>query len=187
MFSIARRIAVLGGTAGLLALGIAAPAVAQTPATCTPTSTPTSATDDCSVSVTASVNETVTISGLTTPIAFGTVNPGVTALAGSQASPAESYTVTTNDPAGFGLVINADGTGLSNGSATIPNSDLSVAYDVAGGVAPFQPFTSNSVTVLSPGWATSPQPITDWWSLAVPANAGAGNYSESVEYLATAS
>jgi hypothetical protein len=74
-------------------------------------------------SVTVTVNSEISMDGQTSAINFGDVLPGTNA----QVPDAETYYVATNDQAGYSLSLTPQSSALqSSGSASIPNSALSV-------------------------------------------------------------
>ena len=135
------------------------------------------------VGASVTVNESISINGLTGTVQFPATNPGGTASVQS----AENYTVTTNDPLGYTLAISA-GTGnafTDGGSATIPNANLSIGENSGNGtpVGSFSAATETLDTKTAPGTFS----YAENWALAIPAAQPAGAYSETFTYLATAS
>jgi hypothetical protein len=133
------------------------------------------------VSVSATVGQSITLTGLSTSVAFPTTVPGQTA----SITGAESYSVGTNDQAGYTLTETA-GTNafMDGGSATIPTSpNWVVAVTGPGVTISFSP-TTTPKTVTAPAAATSGDAYTENWSLAIPAGQPAGAYTDSLVYLA---
>jgi hypothetical protein len=129
------------------------------------------------VSMTASVGQSVSLSGLST-IAFGSGVPGQTLTY------AETYAVATNDQAGFtvtvqdtgganALTLNGGSASISDSHVTVKDTDPSQPLVTLSGSA--QPVFSNGLT----------QALTDNWSLTIPANQAPGAYSTTVTYAVT--
>lgn len=161
--------------------GLAAPAAfACTGANC-------SSSGNTSVSATASIGETITLSGLSPNINFGQLAAGTPSIA----TGAENETVSTNDPGGYSLTVTPGANGLYNGAtANIPNSAVTITETqgvATPGVA--QAFSgANPLTVDTEGGAIT-DTYKETWTLNAPATLPAmpGNYTESFSYLALAS
>jgi hypothetical protein len=133
-----------------------------------------------SVSATATVNQVVSLTGLSGTITFPATNPGSTATADA----AEAYTTATNDPAGYTLTLTAGGSALTAaGGASIPNTNLTVTE--TGAYPGSQTFGSASGAALTLAHTAAPSTdsYSENWALAIPGSAVASTYSESFVYL----
>ena len=133
------------------------------------------------VTASASVAESISLSGLTSTVSFGALTAGQA----STVDPAETYSVTTNDPNGFSLSITPASTAFSDGLAgTIPNSDLDINENGAG----WYPFSGSNPMVLDTETVAGTFNESEGWSLNAPNPLPeAGSYSEQFTYLALAS
>lgn len=172
------RAALIVASLTLGGLGIAAaPAMACT-GTCSNGNT--------GVTATANVGETISLTGLSPSVSFGTLTAGQQAVALN----AEAETVSTNDPAGYTLSVIPGAAALLNGGSSIPNSDLQIMMN-SGVASPGTTFTFSGSNPLQTDSETGA--ITDTYSETWKLNApnplpsAAGNYSESFTYLALAS
>jgi hypothetical protein len=132
------------------------------------------------VTANATVNQAVSLTGLTGTISFPAANPGST----STATGAEAYTAFTNDPNGYTLTLAAGGSALTSPSGgSILNTGLSVTESGASpGTQTFGP-ASGAVLTLAKTSAPSTDSYSENWSLAIPGDAAATTYSESFVYL----
>lgn len=171
--------------ASLLATGLLAMAGPASASGCS-TGTGGSGTSSCdapvSVSVTvASAAETLTLN--TSTLNFGTVAPGASQTA------TESWSVSGNDTSGFSLTLQTTNPaglqGSANSSDDIPNNDVSVANSQGS-----RAFPANTTGIGSfQDWSSSAPnagPVTDTWTLEVPAAQAADTYSESFDYILVA-
>ena len=162
MFSTtARRTAAITVLAAGLGAGLAAPAFAS--------GNP--------VDVTATVNQSITMSG----------PPASLHLAGdpgTEASGGVSYTITTNDAAGYTVTVTPSATWLANGAAHIDNSSMGYIRNGSGltSFSGSSPLTAASKNVVS---GASGDTYNDTFKLAIPGNATSGTYAETFTYLAT--
>jgi len=167
-----RNVVIAVLSAAALTVAMAAPALAQGP------------TQSNTITVTAPVNESITMSGQAS-FSFPATVPG-----GSQTvTAAEAYTVSTNDLLGYTLNLNTGSSQMVAIPATatpIPNTALSVTetatapqtiHLTSGG------FTINKTSAPTTG---SGDAYSENWTLAVPAGTLAGNYTESFTYIAFA-
>jgi hypothetical protein len=130
------------------------------------------------VAITATVNQTISMTGPPATLALAG-NPGTNATSNI------SYTVATNDPSGYDVTISPSAVQLANGGNNIPNADMGY---VPNGGAQVQfsgatPITVNNKSTVS---GTGGDNYTDTFTLAIPANAAAGAYTETFTYLAVA-
>jgi hypothetical protein len=130
------------------------------------------------VAITATVNQTISMTGPPATLALSG-NPGTTATGNV------AYTVTTNDASGYTVTVTPSAAYFANGGNSIPNSAM--GYVPNGGS---QINFSNSTPITAVNKSTvsgaSGDAYTDTFSLAIPANAAAGAYTESFTYLAVA-
>lgn len=125
------------------------------------------------VNVSASVSQTLTLSGITGSIDLSG-NPGETVTR----TGAEQYTVSSNDTAGYSVTVTPGSTALMFASQNIPNSALSVnTVGFSGSTA----LTVQNHTGLS---AANGDSYSDTWALAIPGSQPAGTYTETFTYLA---
>ena len=157
-----RIIAPVIGTAALL-IATAGPAMAS----------------DNPVNVSAEVSNTITLSGLSPSIDFGQILPGTPV----NKPGAEVYTVATNDPAGYSLVLSFPANGLTSGANSIPLSALNM-QEAGAGHSP-NVLTGTSFTLNNTS-APSSDNYTENWMLTPPASLAAGNYSGAFTYTLTA-
>ena len=131
----------------------------------------------------AEVSQSIVISGLTTTVDFGQINPGSTATK----TGAESFSVMSNDATGYTLTETATKAAFTSaGSATIPDSAWSITETGTGGHGTVTNPTTSPSTVFqaaTPGTTS----FTEDWSLNVPAAQQAGTYSNTLTYLAQGS
>lgn len=132
-----------------------------------------------SVTANATVNQAVTLTGLSGTITFPAANPGSTATA----SGAQAYTAATNDPSGYTLTVAATGSALVSAGGSIPNTDLTVTETAAApGSQTFGPGSGAILTLAQTG-APSSDDYAENWALDIPSTAAASTYSESFVYL----
>ena len=153
-------------TAGIatLALGGAAlltagPALADTP-----------------VNVSATVNSTISVSGITGSIALAG-NPGTTATNAN----AEQYNVQTNNAAGYSVTVTPQANTLQGPGNPISNTNLAV--NTGHFTVPATPLTVHSKSSPS---AMNGDNLTDSWSLDIPQGQAAGSYTGSFSYIVVA-
>jgi len=133
-----------------------------------------------SVTANATVNQAVSLTGLTGTITFPAANPGTT----STANAAEAYTAFTSDPAGYTLTLAAGGSALtSSGGGSIPNNDLSVTETSSHPGTQTFGAASGAVLTLAQTTAASSDSYSENWALAIPSGTAATTYSESFVYL----
>ena len=157
-----RRFAAVAAVTGALTAGLATAALADTNP----------------VSVSGTVNQSVTLSGITNSIAFPATNPGNSGTA----TGAESYAVASNDPAGYTLTVTPGAFSMhDSASDQLPNNVISVSE--TGGTGHGGNFMGSSpLTVDSTNSAASKNYAEDWtWN--IPGNQPAGNYNEQFSYL----
>jgi hypothetical protein len=131
---------------------------------------------DTPVNVSAQVNSTISVAGLTGSIALAG-NPGSTATNAN----AEQYTVTTNNAAGYSVSVTPQANTLAGPGNPISNTALSVnggAFQV-----PAQPLTVHSKNTPS---AMNGDNLTDSWALNIPQGQAAGSYQGSFNYIVVA-
>jgi hypothetical protein len=132
------------------------------------------------VQVSGTVNQSVTLSGLTSSIAFPATNPG----ASNTATSAEAYSVTSNDPMGYQLTITPGGFSMQDSAAdNLPNNAISVA-ETTNGSGTGGGFQSNSALTVDTTNTSATKNYTENWSWTIPGNQPAGNYHEQFTYLA---
>jgi hypothetical protein len=130
------------------------------------------------VSVSATVPSSITLTGLSSSISFGSIIPGQA----NTATAAEAYQVSTNDQTGYTLTIQPGASSLTGIGGSIPDSMLSVAETSGNGHGGY--FSGGgSVTVDNPNTAVN-RSYSEDWTLNVPGNQAPGSYSESFQYLA---
>jgi hypothetical protein len=161
-----RRFAAVAAVSAALTGGLATAAFASGPSGGGP------------VSVSGQVSESVTLSNLSSSIAFPATAPGSTGTA----TGAENYQVMSNDPAGYSLSITPGGTAMqASGGGVLPNSALQVNETGTNGHG--GNFVSGEVTVDTTSAPASRSYSEDWqWS--IPGSQQPGNYSEQFTYLA---
>lgn len=169
-----RRIAIAMVLGCGLCFGLAAPALAS------PACTGGSACQ----TVNVSVSTIISISGLTN-VTFANAVPNQS----DNLTPAEVYTVQSNDPLGYVLseaagnaVFQSDST-----SATIPDTDWTISGTITGSdpgtEASFSPGTT-AEQIVNTGSGPASDTFTENWSLFVPASLAAGTYTNTLTYLA---
>ena len=129
------------------------------------------------VSVNASVQSELTVSGITPTITFPLGSDGQTVTAVN----AESYSVQTNDTNGVTVIIQPSNSFLADGSAQIGNAAMSV---VEKNQAPTTyPFSDGATITVYNGQATSAVNFAEDWKLNIPSSAIPGNaYAEGFTY-----
>ena len=161
-------------SAAALTVAMAAPALAQGP------------NQSNSITVTAPVSESITMSGQAS-FSFPATVPG-----GSQTvTAAEAYTVSTNDLLGYTLNLNTGSSQMAAIPATatpIPNTALSVTETATAPQTLHFTATGGGVTVNKTSAPTtgSGDAYSENWTLSVPAGTLAGNYTEGFTYVALA-
>jgi hypothetical protein len=134
------------------------------------------------VTVNATVAQTLTISGLTSTISFGTVTPGTPATV----TGAESYTVSSNDPAGYSLTLTPPSGGITDTSSdVIPNSDIYLMESVNGAAKNKLTFVASNPLTLYSKTTSGGDTFAEDWTLTAPAVTPAGTYSGVFTYTAT--
>ena len=146
--------AIVGGAA--LALGLAGPALASGPTQ-----------DGGTVVATVTVGQSITLSGLSTAVNWGTVAAGTSATQ----TGAENITVSTDDPHGYSLQISPN----SGGLGALDDSAITIVQP-AGSYAPGSYTLQNGVpTVLgTDNGPTNGDNYVQNWTVNVPADAPTG-------------
>jgi len=176
--------------AAMMVLGVLVGLVAAVPAfaTCAPGSGD-------AVNACAAVPQSITLTGLTADIDFGSVSPGTTGTV----TGAEAYTASTNDSKGYDLTVTGSGptlpcsVGMSGGgfcgtlgggsADVLPNkNDLTITEtaSAAGTLLPGNA-ASSGVTIQATTSASSNSYSEDW-ALSVPATQEADSYTETFTY-----
>lgn len=175
-----RRIAATVFVAALAmgGLGLAVPAaLACTGPNC-------SSTGNTGVSVSATVGEYITLTGLSPTINFGQLVAGQP----STVNAAETYTIGTNDPSGYSVTLTPGGSALTNGgSGTIPNSALSIV-ETEGVAVPGEVIHLSGASVITlDSEGVMADTYQENWTLQAPSPLpAAGSYGESFTYTALA-
>ena len=131
------------------------------------------------VQVSGTVNQSVTLSGLTSSISFPAANPDTTATA----SGAESYNVSSNDPNGYTLSITPGAFAMQDSASDqAPNNQISVTE--TGGTGTSGTFQSSSPLTVDTTHSAASKNYAEDWNWAIPGNQPAGSYHESFSYLA---
>jgi hypothetical protein len=156
-----RRLAAIGAVTGMLTAGLATAALADTGP----------------VQVSGTVNQSVTLSGLSPSITFPAANPGQTATA----TGAESYSVLSNDPSGYLLTVTPGGNSMQDSAADqAPNNEISVA-ETSGSGTSFN-FQNSATETIDTTHSAAAKTYTENWAWAIPGNQPAGSYHESFNY-----
>ena len=136
------------------------------------------------VNVNATVGQSVTLTGVTTPVVFPAATPGQTATV----TGAEAYQVSTNDSAGYTVTVTAGLAAFSDGGSggTIPDNSWVITETTGNsgtgaGVA-FNPAVGGTVAGSTKSAGTDS--YTENWALNIPAGQAAGNYNNTATYLA---
>jgi hypothetical protein len=135
--------------------------------------------------VQVSVSTVISISGLTN-VSFTNAVPGQT----SSLAPAEHYTVTSNDGAGYSLQETAGNSNFQGPSPStspaIPDSAWSITIEangIGGTIKTFSP-SGTSFTAYSSTTGPSSDTFVENWDLQIPSTLAAGQYNNSLTYLA---
>jgi hypothetical protein len=169
-----RNVVIAVLSAAALTVAMAAPALAQGP------------NQSNSITVTAPVSESITMSGQAS-FSFPATVPG-----GSQTvTAAEAYTVSTNDLLGYTLNLNTGSSQMAAIPATatpIPNTALSVTETATAPQTLHFTATGGGVTVNKTSAPTtgSGDAYSENWTLSVPAGTLSGNYTQGFTYIAFA-
>jgi hypothetical protein len=148
------------------------------------------------VTATASVGETISLTGLTSTISFGSLTAGQTSYA--SADPAEMYTVTTNDPNGMSLSLTPSAAYLSNGGSGAANEITNgngsgsgtgiYVQELGQNANAAKQFNGASAMAVDNETSSGTWNYSEEWSLVAPPTLpNGGTYTESFTYLALAS
>jgi hypothetical protein len=180
----ARRIRLILGGFAVAALAVMGIAAAAAPPALAGTSCSGSCTGGGTVGVTVTVPSSLQFALSTSAVTL------TEATAPNYTSPDYTYTVTTNDPAGYGVAVEGtDFTGtLGVAGDTIPVKDLAQDYSSTGG-APFTAVSFNEngspVTVGQNSTATGGDTWTAYLDLAMPGSQVPDSYSTTITYVAS--
>lgn len=139
--------------------------------------------DSAPTTASVTVPTSVTLSGVAASIHFPDTPAGGTATAAH----AQTYSVSSNDPAGYTLTLNPASVNFADpsNSASIPNSSLSIAENSAGHSVPGSAWSAGQVMINHTTSAGEASGYDETWSLDIPSAAPAATYSENFTYTAT--